>query len=154
MSQSRPPRWWSKPSAILRYAIAALSVAVAVVVVRLVVIFLNTEPFVSVFLCTITFVAWFGGFGPGLVAIALSLWAFDYYLVAPINTFSIKFNSFPVEIKEFPRIVLFTIAALFANWLSAAQRGAAESLRRSRDDLLAAIEDQRRIEGALRQSEM
>jgi PAS domain S-box-containing protein len=154
MSQSNPPLWWSKPSAISRYAIAGLSVAIAVVAVRLVVIFLHTEPFVSVFLCTIMFVAWFGGFGPGLFATALSLWAFDYYLVAPINSFTVKFNSFAVDIKEFPRIVLFAMAALFANLLSAAQRGAAESLRRSRDDLLAAIEDQRRIEGALQQSEM
>jgi hypothetical protein len=36
---SRPPLWWSKPSAISRYAIAGLSVAIAVVAVRLVVIF-------------------------------------------------------------------------------------------------------------------
>ena len=153
MSQSNPPLWWPKPSAILRYAIAGLSVAIAVVVVRLVVIFLHTEPFVSVFLCMIMFVAWFGGFGPGLFATALSLWAFDYYLVAPINSFTLKFNSFAMEINEFPRMVLFAMAALFANLLSAAQRRAAESLRRSRDDLLAAIEDQRRIEGALQQSE-
>jgi signal transduction histidine kinase len=154
MSQSNPPLWWSKPSAISRYAIAGLSVGIAVVVVRLVVIFLHTEPFVSVFLCTIMFVAWFGGFGAGLFAIALSLWAFDYYLVAPINSFTLKFNSFAMEINEFPRMVLFALAALFANLLSAAQRRAAESLRRSRDDLLAAIEDQRRIEGALQHSEM
>jgi PAS domain S-box-containing protein len=153
MSQSNPPIWWSKPSAILRYAIAGLSVAIAVVVVRLVVIFLHTEPFVSVFLCMIMCVAWFGGFGAGLFATALSLWAFDYYLVAPINSFTLKFNSFAMEINEFPRMVLFAMAALFANLLSAAQRRAAESLRRSRDDLLAAIEDQRRIEGALHQSE-
>jgi PAS domain S-box-containing protein len=153
MSQSNPPLWWSKPSAILRYAIAGLSVAIAVVVVRLVVIFLHTEPFVSVFLCMIMFVAWFGGFGPGLFATALSLWVFDYYLVAPINSFTLKFNSFAMDINEFPRMILFAMAALFANLLSAAQRRAAESLRRSRDDLLAAIEDQRRIEGALQQSE-
>jgi PAS domain S-box-containing protein len=154
MPQSNPPVWWSKSSAISRYAIAGLSVVMAVVAVRLIVIFLHTEPFVSVLLCTIMFVAWFGGFGPGLFAIALSLWAFEYYLVAPINSFTVKFSSFAVEIKETPRIVLFVIAALFVNLLSAAQRGAAEALRRSRDDLLAAIEDQRRIKGALQQSEM
>jgi signal transduction histidine kinase len=38
--------------------------------------------------------------------------------------------------------------------LTAAQRNSAESLRHSRDELLVAIEDQRRIERALRRSEM
>ena len=147
------PLWWSNPSAISRYAIAGLSVAIALVAAGLVVIFLHTEPFVSLLICAIMFGSWFGGFGPGLFAIVLSLLAFHYYLAAPINSFTAKFNSFAVQINELPRIALFAIAALFVNFLSAAQRRAAESLRRSRNDLLAAIESQRRIEGALRQSE-
>ncbi len=152
MSKSKP-LWWSNPSAISRYAIAGLSVAIALVAASLVVIFLHTEPFVSLLICAIMFGSWFGGFGPGLFAIVLSLLAFHYYLAAPINSFAAKFNSFAVQIDELPRIALFAIAALFVNFLSAAQRRAAESLRRSRNDLLAAIESQRRIEGALRQSE-
>jgi len=147
MSKSNPPLWWSKPSAISRYAIAVLSIAIAVVVAQLAIVFLHTEPFVSLFLCAIMFVAWFGGFGPGLFASALALLAFDYYLVPPIN-------SFATDITELPRLVLFSITALFVNLLSAAQRKTADSLRRSRDDLLTAIEDQRRIERALRHSEM
>ena len=147
------PLWWSNPSTVSRYAIAGLAVAIALVAARLAVMFLHTEPFVSLFICAIMFVSWFGGFGPGLFAIALSLLAFHYYLEAPIHSSTTTFSSFAVQINELPRIVLFAIAALFVNFLSAAQRGAAESLRRSRDDLLAAIESQRRIEGALRQSE-
>jgi PAS domain S-box-containing protein len=152
--RSTPRLWWSNPSAISRYAIAALSVAIALVAGHQAAIFLHTEPLVSLFLCAIIFASWFGGFGPGLFATALALLAFHYYLVAPIETYTVKFSSFAVEIKELPRIVLFAIAALFTSLLSSAQRSAAESLRRSRDDLLAAIEDQRRTEGALRQSEM
>jgi PAS domain S-box-containing protein len=141
------PLWWSKPSAISRYAIAALSIALALVVAELTVVFLHTEPVVSLFLCAILFAAWFGGLGPGLFAVVLAFLAFDYYLVAP-------FNSFAVETTEIPRLVLFAITALFVSFLSASQRNTAETLRRSRDSLLAAMEDQRRVERALRHSEM
>jgi PAS domain S-box-containing protein len=51
-------------------------------------------------------------------------------------------------------LILFSIAALFVTFLSSAQRAAAESLRRSRDDVLAALEHQKQIEGVLRHSEM
>src|SRR6266446_3954926 len=88
MSKSTPPRWWSKTSAISRYAIAVLSVGIAIVV------------------------------------------------------------------AELPRLILFSIAALFVTFLSSAQRVAAESLRRSRDDLLAAFEHQKQVEGVLQHSEM
>ena len=64
--KSNPPLWWSKPSAISRYGIAVLSIAVAVGVAELAVVYLNDEPFVTLFLCGIMFAAWFGGFGPGL----------------------------------------------------------------------------------------
>jgi PAS domain S-box-containing protein len=146
--------WWSKPSTISRYAIAVLSIAMALVASHLVVVFLHTEPFVSLFLCAIMFVAWFGGVGPGLLATVLALLAFYYFLVPPINSFSPKSNLLAPEFKDLPRMVLFAITALFVNFLNAAQRDAKKSLQGSRDDLLVAIEDQRRIEAALLHSEM
>src|SRR5271165_1239891 len=97
MLKSNPPLWWSKRSAILRYSSAVLAVAIAVVAGRLIVVFLHTEPFVSLFLCAVMFAAWFGGFGPGLFAIALSALAFHYYLVPPVNSFTVKFNAFAVQ---------------------------------------------------------
>jgi K+-sensing histidine kinase KdpD len=118
----------SEPSTVLRYAIAVLSVAIALVAALLVVTFLQTEPFVSLFLCAIMFAAWFGGIGPGLFATGLSLFVFYYYLVPPINLFAVKYNSFGVELKDLPRLILFSIAALFVNLLSAAQRDTAGSL--------------------------
>jgi PAS domain S-box-containing protein len=135
MSKSDPHFRWSKLSTILRYAIAALTVAVTLVLVNVIVTFLHTEPFVSLFICAIMFVAWFCGFGPALFATALAIVAFHYYLLGPINSFTAKSNLFAADSKDLPRIVLFTIVALFVSFLGAAQRGAAESLRRSRDDL-------------------
>ena len=133
-------------STISRYAIAVLAIAGALVVSKASVAFLHIEPFVSLFLCAIMVVAWFGGFGPGLLATVLGFLVFDYYLVPPINGFT-------ADPKQFPRLALFLVVALFVTWLTASQRAAARSLQRSRDELLAALEDQRRIEARLLQSE-
>src|SRR6266478_7970074 len=99
---SKPPLLlWSEPSAIARYAIAVLSVAIAIVVAEALTRWLHTEPIASSMLCAVIFAAWFG-FGPGLLAIALSLFAFHYYLVPPINSFSLKQNLFTVGVSELP----------------------------------------------------
>jgi PAS domain S-box-containing protein len=140
MSRSNP-LWWSK-AAISRYSIAVLSVAVALVAGRLLDIFLHTGPLVSLLLCAIMFVAWFAGVGPGLLATALAVLAFAYYFVPPINSSGVDF-------KDIPRIVLLAIAALFVVSLSAAQRRAAESLRRARDDLQAAVRELARLNNTL-----
>jgi PAS domain S-box-containing protein len=153
MSESNPRRW-SKSSAISRYAIAVLSVAIAIVVAELLTVFLHTEPIASSMISAVMFAAWFGGFGPGLLAIALAVLAIHYYVVPPLNSFALKNNLFSLGVAELPRLFLFSIAALFVTFLSSAQRAAAESLRRSRDDLLAASKHQKQIEGVLRHSEM
>lgn len=88
-------------------------------------------------ICAIMFAAWFGGFGPGLLAIALALFAFHYYVVPPVNSFTVKHNLLSLGLQELPRLFLFSIAALFVTFLSSTQRRAVESLRRSRDDLRA-----------------
>lgn len=109
--------------------------------------FLHIEPFVSLFLCAIMVAAWFGGFGPGLLATAVGSVAFGYYLLPRVN-------SLAIDPMQLPRVTLFLIVALFVNWLSASQRTAAKSLRRSRDELLAALEDQRQVEARLLHSDM
>src|SRR5262249_4045303 len=154
MSQSDPPPWSSKSSALSRYGIAVLSVAMATIVAGLLTVFLHTEPIASSMISAVMFAAWFGGFGPGLLAIALAVLAMHYYVTPPINSFALKSDLFSLGIAELPRLILFSIAALFVAFLSSAQRAAAESLRRSRDELLAALEQQKRIEGVLRHSEM
>jgi PAS domain S-box-containing protein len=77
-------------------------------------------------LCAVIFAAWFG-FGPGLVAIALSLFAFHYYLVPPINSFWLKHDVLVVQVTELPRLVLFSITSLFVNFISVAERNAKEA---------------------------
>jgi PAS domain S-box-containing protein len=113
----------TEPSAISRYAIAVLSVAIAIVVAETLTRLLHTEPIASSMLCAVIFAAWFG-FGPGLLAIALSLLAFHYYLVPPINSFALKHDVFAGDIAELPRLALFSITSLFVNFINLAQRSA------------------------------
>jgi C4-dicarboxylate-specific signal transduction histidine kinase len=126
-------RWWLKPPAIAGYAVAVGTVAAALSGSWLLEAYAVTAP-VSLFLCAIMFSAWFGGFGPGLLAITLSILAFKYYYVAPLHTLT-------ADVKEMPRIFVFALSALFAGLLSAAQRSATESLRRARDDLDGTVQE-------------
>jgi len=126
------PLWPSAPGAILRYAVAVLAVAAAVVVGLLLDRFLHTAPFVSLFLCAVLLAAWLGGAGPGLLATGLSILTFDYYFIAPADSFAAQ---------AAPRLVLFAMTALFVVWVSVAQRRSAESLRRARDDLRATVQE-------------
>ena len=67
----------SRP-AILRYGVAVLSVALALVSALLLQRYLQTEPFASSLLCAVLFAAWFGGAGADLLAGALAVLAFLY----------------------------------------------------------------------------
>src|SRR5712664_3178948 len=145
---------WPKPRTISYYAMAVLSVAVAIIAADLITRLLHAEPIASSMLCAVIFAAWFGGFGPALLAITLALLAFHYYLVPPINSFTWKDNLFVVGISEVPRLILFSFTSFFVAFLISAQKKATETLRRSGDDLQVAVEDQKRIEDVLLHSEM
>jgi PAS domain S-box-containing protein len=133
-----------KPNVTLSYGVAVLSVTAALVVT----LWMRTElgqpstPIVAMFLCAIMFSAWFSGIKSGLLAVALSLLALDYYFVNPIY-------SFAVEIKEIPRLLVFALSAFFVGSLSAAQRNTAESLRRARDVLYGTVQELKRTNEAL-----
>jgi K+-sensing histidine kinase KdpD len=154
MPRSSPPPWPSRQSAISRYAAATLSVAAGAVAAQTLTVFLHTEPIASSMISAVMFAAWFGGFGPGLLALAFGLLAFHYYVLPPVNSFTLKHNLFSLGLQELPRLFLFSIAALFVVFLSSTQRRAIESLRRSRDDLLLAAKTQSEVEETLRSSQM
>src|SRR5882757_484470 len=145
---------WPMPRTISYYATAVLSVAAAIIAAELITRLLHAEAIASSMLCAVIFAAWIGGFGPALLAIALALFAFHYYLVPPINSFTWKSNLFAVGVSEVPRLILFSIVSLVVAFMVSAQRKTTEALRRSGDDLLAANADQKRTEAALLHSEM
>jgi K+-sensing histidine kinase KdpD len=101
---------------------------------------------VPLFLCAVMLSAWFGGLRAGLLASGLSLLAFDYYFVAPID-------SLAVDIEELPRLVLVTASILFVCLLTATQHSTTELLGRARDDLDGTVRELKRINEALRETE-
>src|SRR5260370_19174435 len=127
------PLLWPKPPAIWGYGIAVVSVAAALTVSQLPAVHLQDAP-VSLFLCAVILSAWFGGIRPGLLALSLSAFAFNYYFLPPIHSLGPK-------TEEIPRLVIFTVSALFVGSLSAAERRAIESLRRARDDLRKTVQE-------------
>ncbi len=139
---------------ISRYAMAALSVALAIIAAELITRLLHAEPIASTMLCAVIFAAWYGGLGPALLAITLALLAFHYYVVPPINSFVWKHDLFAVGISEVPRLVLFAITSFLVAFTISAQRKATETLQRSGHQLEVAIKDQKSIEAALLHSEM
>src|SRR5712672_3781805 len=153
MNKLNLPQRRLKPFAIAHYAMAILSVAAAIVAAELITRLFHAEAIASSMLCAVIFAAWVGGFGPALLAITLALLAFHYYLLPPVNSFTWKNDLSAARISEVPRLVLFSITSLFVAFMISAQGKATEILRRSRDDLQVAIEDQKRIEAALRRSE-
>ena len=140
MSMSNP-FLWPKAREIWSYGVAVLSVSLALAIAQWPPLRLETAP-VSLFLGAIMITAWYGGIGPGLVATALSSLAFDYYFLPPIYSLVAK----PGEI---PRLIVFTLSAVFVGALSAAQRSATESLKRTRDDLKEKVQELERSHEAL-----
>jgi len=108
---------------ISNYGVPVLSVGAVLIVGRWLDLYLHAAP-VSLFICAVMFSAWFGGFRPGLLATVLSILAFKYYFVPPIH-------SLVPQTAEIPRLIVFSLAAVFVGSLSAKQRSATEALRES-----------------------
>jgi formate hydrogenlyase transcriptional activator len=130
---------------IRRYAIAVLSVLVALLISRWPIFHLEAAP-VSLFLCAVMLSAWCGGVGPGSLAILLSSLAFHYSFLPPVDTFAAK----PDQIARF---LVFFVSAVFVGSLSVAQRRTTESLRKARDDLRETVQKLRESNDSLGRSE-
>ncbi len=112
-----------KRPVISNYGVPLLSVGAVLIVGRWLHLYLQAAP-VSLFICAVAFSAWFGGSRPSLLAVVLSILAFKYYFVTPIH-------SLVPETVEIPRLIVFSLAALFVGSLSARQRAVTEALRES-----------------------
>ena len=81
---------------VRRYAIAVISVLVALLISHWPIFHLESAP-VSLFLCAVMLSAWYGGTGPGALATLLSSFAFYYSFLPPVDTFAAK----PDQIARF-----------------------------------------------------
>jgi C4-dicarboxylate-specific signal transduction histidine kinase len=117
----------SKLPVLLRYGLAIALVAIALLLsLALRVPFGN--PFWFFFPVAVIAGTWFGGRGPGWVAVALSTLAVLYYFVPPIDSFGIK----P---RDVPFFLTFVACQAVANWLISWQRQSEAALRQARDEL-------------------
>jgi C4-dicarboxylate-specific signal transduction histidine kinase len=116
---------------VWRYVLAVVAVGAALVITR------SLEPYIDItplFYAAIVVSAWFGGMGPGLLAVILSELAIDYYFVQPIY-------SLGLGAKHISFLVVFGFLAMLTSWMSAKRRHAELALKQSRDELELRVEE-------------
>ncbi len=114
--------WRFGSAAIIRWVLPFVSVGSVVILARVLEHYWHSAPHASLFLCAIMFSAWIGGIKPGSLALALSLLSFKYYFLAPVQSLAME----PIEL---PRLVLFTLAAVFVLAITGAQKRSEDKLR-------------------------
>ena len=120
------------PSATWQYALAVVSVGVGLGITDWL------EPYTTLrtplFYIAIISSAWFGGMGPGLLALALSTLAVEYYFAPTASVPELGMDGQPF-------ILLFSLSGLLACWISVQRRRAEEALKEERDKLEARVEE-------------
>ncbi|HVG21245.1 MAG TPA: PAS domain S-box protein [Blastocatellia bacterium] len=111
----------------LRYGLAVLSTGLALLLTRLLGHAMDASP-TPLFFAAVMITAWYGGMGPGLLAIGLSTLALDFFLIPHDEVFAIS-------LADASRAATFVLSALLINALSAARRRDEEALREARDKL-------------------
>jgi PAS domain S-box-containing protein len=79
-------------------------------------------------LIAIAIAAWYGGTGPGFLALILAGLSFDYYFTEPRHSLYITYD-------DVPCYAIFVVFALLITWFSITRRRVENSFRQSRDDL-------------------
>src|SRR5580704_6878123 len=117
----------AKSPALLRYAFAIALVSIALLLsLALQVRFDN--PFWFFFAIAVIAATWFGGRGPGWVAVGISTAVVLYFFIPPYRVWS-------VNLCDIPFFLTFVGCQVVANWLISWRRETEDSLRRTRDEL-------------------
>jgi two-component system sensor kinase FixL len=124
-----------------RYGVAILAVAIALGIKLTLLHFDVPYPLSSSFLAAIAVAFWFGGTGPGVLALVLSALAFGY-IVAPYQIDLADGTNGPVRfITVLPYLIYFVLVAALMSWFSSSRRRAERLLSRARGDLEAEVEE-------------
>jgi K+-sensing histidine kinase KdpD len=112
----------STTSAVLRYGLSIILVAISLSVSLLFQGYTFRTPlfFPAVILST-----WFGGTGPGLLAVVLATLSINYFILEPRFAFSFSFH-------DIVHLAVFLFSALLISSWSAARRRAEHALERAR----------------------
>ena len=110
---------------ILRYGLAVATVGVALVITNSLERYTDITP---LFYAAIVVTAWFGGMGPGLLAVVLASISLDYFFVEPLYTLDL-------EPKRISFLLVFGLLAVLTSWMSSKRKQAEDDLREARDKL-------------------
>jgi len=127
VARARSPKLVSE---IRRYSLAFLVVSLAIGVSLLV----NVEGFASghaeitPFLFALAIAGWYGGKGPGIFALVLACFGFDFFFTEPRYTLYVV----PADI---PYFIIFAVFGGLAIWFSTVRRRVERDLRHARDNL-------------------
>lgn len=117
----------SKLHVAVRCGVAIVLVAIALVL-SLVLQVPFGNPFWFFFAIAVIGSTWFGGRGPGWLAVALSAVLVLYFFIPPLR-------SWKVNLRDVPFFVTFVLCQIVANWLISWRRETEDSLRRARAEL-------------------
>lgn len=108
---------------VLRYALAPTSVLVALLVSIVIQRTLQLTPTLSLwFMAAVAATVWYGGLGPGVLAIVLSAAAAKYFILP-------EFQLLTATRSDLGYLVLFVSWALLIGWMSSRRRAAEGPLR-------------------------
>ncbi len=116
---------------VWRYGLAIAAVAVALVITRSLEYYTDITP---LFYAAIVVSAWFGGMGPGLLAVVLAELSIDWYFVEPLYT--LRLGPKPLSF-----LVVFGVLAVLTSWMSSKRRRAEAGLRQARDELETRVQE-------------
>lgn len=114
-----------------RYGIAVVTVGAALLITKSLEQYTDITP---LFYAAIVVSAWFGGMGPGLLAVVLATVALDYYFIPPLYTLR-------PDLKQISFLLVFGILAVLTSWMSAKRKRTQEALREARDELELRVEE-------------
>ena len=112
-------------STLVRYAVSLIVTALGLLVRSFLSPVLGTDAPLLVSILAVMFSAWYGGLGPGLIAIVVSAIVGKYFFIPPL--LSLGFDRF----SDVLRVVLFVAISLCATWLTESLRATAEARRRA-----------------------
>lgn len=117
------PKW----SPLVRYGFAVVLVSIALCL-SVVLQNVSWNRFWFLFLAAVMASAWYGGRGPGWLAVILSSVSVEYFFIPPFRTWILR----P---RDVPYFLTFAACATFVSWLSSWRRQTEDSLKRARDEL-------------------
>jgi C4-dicarboxylate-specific signal transduction histidine kinase len=127
------PRARPTASPLFRFALALVLVGTALAVTLLLQSVVSTAGFLFFYIAVVAS-AWFGGYWPGWLAVALSALTVEYFFMEPIHSFGLNRESLPIFIE-------FAASTVVVGWFSSWRRQAEADLRYARDELQFRVEE-------------